>query len=226
MNDVLEKAEGKLFFKVNDDDYLIPEALELIDKWEYSIADRYKNYAGVSGLRVYQDGRIIGREWRYLSDYIDTTGLERRRYSLLGDKAEAYYTNIPRKYGPLPEFKEESLTFESMLYDKIAYEDLKIRWFGKSIYFTKYLEDGQTRTTRNRLKDNLNTYCVLLDSNLHYKSQPLKYMLKNLCLYSEICWSKNMDYSDTCGNFQYGKFLVYICIFTKTIKLKGGMEYE
>lgn len=230
MNDALEKAEGKLFFKVDDDDYLIPEALKLIDEWERSIADQEMSYAGVSGLRAYQDGRVIGGEWSHSSDYIDATGLERRKYGLLGDKAEAYYTKILRKYGPFPEFEGESLTFESILYDKIAYDGFKIRWFRKPIYVTEYLAEGQTRTTRSRLKDNLNTYRTLLDSNLHYKSQPLKHMLKNLCRYSEMCRSKNMNYSEACGKFEYGKFLVLICwymsIFTKIIKPRGEVEYE
>ncbi len=229
-NDALEKAKGKLFFKVDDDDYLTSDALSTICEWEKSISDKDMSFAGVSGLRAYPDGRIIGPGWKGKGEFIDATGLERRKYGLTGDKAEAYYTDVLRKYGPLPEFEGETLTFESLLYDKIAYQGLKIRWFNRIIYFTKYLEGGQTKTTRNRLKDNLNTYQALLEDHLRYKSQPLKHLLKNLCRYSEMCREKKMSYEQACGKFQHGKCVVWICwcisLLTKHIKPRGKNSYE
>lgn len=231
MNDAIRLANGKLMFKVDDDDYLTEDALQNIDIWEKELP-KYSEikYAGVSGLRAYHGGKIIGGEWKHNKDYIDATGLERRKYFLLGDKAEAYYTSVFRKYGPLPEFEGETLTFESILYDKIAYAGYKIRWFNHVIYYTEYLPDGQTINTRKKLEDNLKTYGTLLNTNLQYKSQPLKHVIKNLCRYSEMCRRKNIDYHEACDIFKYNRILVRLCWglsnFTKRIKPRGERQYN
>lgn len=230
MNDAMKLAKGELFFKVDDDDYLSDDALELIDLWERELSHEEKfNFAGVSGLRAYHDGRAIGGEWKHKTEFIDATGLERRKYGLLGDKAEAYYTNVLNKFGPLPEFEGETLTFESLLYDKIAAAGLKIRWYNKKIYFTEYLADGQTLNTRGRLENNLKTYGTLLNSNLKYKSQTWRHMLKNLCRYSEMCKKNNLDYHEACDIFLYNKVLVRICwvasSLTKLIRPRGDKKY-
>ena len=214
MNDAVKVAEGDLFFKVDDDDYLTNDALECIDRWEQTLPkDSKYGYAGVSGLRAYHDGRVIGGNWQHPGDYVDATGLERRKQKLLGDKAEAYYTYVLKKYGPLPEVEGETITFEGMLYDKIAASGLKIRWFNKTIYFTEYLEDGATRNNNRRLEENLNTYGLLLASCLKYNSQPFVYLLKNLCRYSEMCRRHGLRYREAFAKFHDKRFLTLVCWF-------------
>ena len=231
MNDAIEIAGGELFFKVDDDDYLTNDALELIDSWEKNLPkDKSTKYAGVSGLRAYHDGKIIGGEWKHLEEYIDATGLERRKFSLLGDKAEAYYTKVLRDYGPIPEIVGETLTFESLLYDKIADAGFKIRWFNHIIYFTEYLPDGATRNTRARLEKNLGTYSLLLQSYLKYKSQPHMYVIKNLCRYSEMCRRKGMNYDKAFLGFNEARIITYVCwklsLITKFIKPRNEFHYQ
>lgn len=216
INDALNIAKGELFFKVDDDDYLTDDALECLDCFEKTLEEKTK-FAGISGLRGYHDGTVIGSEWKHKTDFIDATGLERAKYGLNGDKAEAYYLEVLKKYGPLPEFEGETVTFESILYDDIANAGLKIRWFNRIIYYTEYLPDGATMNTRKRLENNLNTYACLLDKILEYKSRPLIWILKNLCRYCEMSKRKRITRSVACGKIKHGGALVQICWMASSI---------
>lgn len=139
----LEMAEGRLFLILDSDDYLNDNALERILYWEDTIKDA-EHFGGVSGLRVYQNGIPIGQKWIPETDYIDTFAFEkdRKKYGLLGDKAEAYYTDVLRQFCPLPVYEGEHDVEIGVLWNRVAYAGYKLRWFREGIYVCEYLEDG------------------------------------------------------------------------------------
>ena len=140
-------AHYDYFFILDSDDTLTDNAVAKIHEWIAGIAG-LRGFAGIAGLKGNADVAIGGTPQE---EYIDATNLERKKYGLLGDKAEIYKTEILKQY-PFPEFEGENFIRESAVWDHIAKDGLKIRWFNEIIYLCEYIEDGLTKNT------NANTY--------------------------------------------------------------------
>lgn len=137
-------AEYDYLLVLDSDDYLEPDAVEVIHKWIATI-DGKEGFAGVSGLRGWM--KREGAIGSFLKkDYIDALNSERVKYGLEGDKAEVYKTEMLKKY-PFPEFEGENFLRESASWDAISEAGYKVRWFNKIIYRCEYLEDGLTHGT-------------------------------------------------------------------------------
>jgi glycosyltransferase involved in cell wall biosynthesis len=141
INRGVQLAQGEAFFIVDSDDCLTEDAVEWIHKWWEDVADN-DGYAGIAGLRGNRNRDVIG-DIPHFEVYVDATNLERSEYGLLGDKAEVYKTSVLRKE-PFPEFEGENFLTEATVWDRIAYEGLKIRWFNQVIYLCEYRADGLT----------------------------------------------------------------------------------
>lgn len=165
INDALEIAKGELFFIVDSDDFLIYEAVEKIIAWEKDINNK-NNYAGIAGNRGKNKETIIGET--FLGNWIDATSLERNKYNIRGDKAEVFYTDVLRKF-KFPVFEGENFITENVVWNRIAYEGYKIRWFNEIIYICDYLGDGLTQAGMNNFIKNPKGYALWLhQENLFY----------------------------------------------------------
>ncbi|RWS41894.1 glycosyltransferase family 2 protein [Bacillus mycoides] len=142
INKAIDLAEGELFFIVDSDDYLTEDALEIIVEWEKNLQNK-ELFCGVSGNRGKNKNEIWGTTFD--GEYIDATSLERKKYNIDGDKAEVFYTHILKKY-KFYEFEGENFLTECTVWDRMAYDGYKIRWFNKTIYICDYLEDGLTKS--------------------------------------------------------------------------------
>jgi glycosyltransferase involved in cell wall biosynthesis len=154
LNYAMQFVDYKYVFIVDSDDHLIPNAIELVLEWIETI-DNKKNFAGVSGLRITSQGEIIGTQIK--EDYIDASNYERRKYNLLGDKAEVYKADLLKQY-PFPEFEGENFLPENAVWDALALAGYKLRWFNKAIYVCDYLEDGLTKSAEKRIRNNFKGY--------------------------------------------------------------------
>ena len=143
-------ANGYLFFIVDSDDYLKDNAIELILLWEQSIFAE-EGFAGISGNRGFSTNILIGKTFD--GEFVDATALERNKYNILGDKAEVYYTDILKKY-PFPVFENENFLTESIVWNRIAADGYKIRWYNRIIYITEYRDDGLTKKYSRLLSEN------------------------------------------------------------------------
>lgn len=139
----VEMAEHEAFFIVDSDDYLVPEAVDFVD-FHFKEIEHNQGFAGISGLKGFKQGNPVGGWPNYETDSIDATNLEREKYNLLNDKAEVYKTSVLRKF-PFPCFENENFLPEGIVWDRIAREGYKIRWFKTIIYICEYLEDGLTK---------------------------------------------------------------------------------
>lgn len=143
INAGVTEARGELFLIVDSDDYLTDDALEELDKVEKSIpAEEKDSFGGVCGLKVYDTNRIIGTTFE--GDTLDITMLQRSAYGITGDKAEAFYTQIMRRY-PFPEFPGENFLTECVVWDRIAADGFKLRFYNHNTIICNYLEDGLTK---------------------------------------------------------------------------------
>ena len=144
INRAVGLAKGDGFFIVDSDDDVKDDAIESAKKGFSSIADD-PEFAGVSFLCSYRNtNKIVGQKPLF-AEYVDCTNFERNKYGLEGDKAEIYKTELLKQY-PFPEYDKENFLTEGVLWDKLAYEGYKIRWFNRAIYHCEYLDDGLTHS--------------------------------------------------------------------------------
>lgn len=158
-------AEGKLFFIVDSDDTLLPNAIEKINQWAESLDNSHK-WCGIAGLRGYSENKVIGQH--PFADFIDAKNTEREKYHLEGDKAEVYFTKILKKY-PFPEIPGENFISEEIVWNAIARDGYYLRWFNEIIYIGSYLEEG---LTKDYSKDEKNPQGRLLWAKGQLESYP------------------------------------------------------
>lgn len=135
-------AKGELFFIVDSDDTLLPQAVEKIYQWKATLDNSHK-WAGFSGLKGFSTNKVVGQHNQSLN-YVDAKNNERKKFHLEGDKAEVYFTEILRKY-PFPEIPGEKFISEEIVWNAIARDGFYLRWFNEIIYICDYLDDGLTK---------------------------------------------------------------------------------
>ncbi|MCM1060952.1 MAG: glycosyltransferase family 2 protein [Eubacterium sp.] len=156
VNKAVKMSSGNFFFIVDSDDYLPENAVELIYEWLSDI-DGKPQFAGVSGLKCYSNGDIVGGLPANCGDFVDTDNLKRYKYGLTGDKAEVYNIELLKKH-PFPEIEGEYFLTERYCWDAVAAEGYKLRWYFKAIYICEYLPDGLTRSGANKVNGHITNY--------------------------------------------------------------------
>lgn len=148
----LTYAAGELFFIVDSDDHLTDDAIQKLHDWRAGLDGSHK-WAGISGARGYSTEKLIGKV-HDKGAYVDCKNTERKKYQLIGDKAEAYFTAVLQKH-PFPEFEGEKFLTEEVVWNAIAADGYYLRWFRDIIYICDYLEDGLTKdNTKNKKNPN------------------------------------------------------------------------
>lgn len=157
INRAVNIAKGDFFFIVDSDDKLTDNAVKLIFKWVESIEEK-PEYCGVAGLRISPKGCIWGGNPNIKKgEWVDSSSLEREKYNLNGDKSEVYRTDVLRDH-PFPEFEDEFFVTEAVVWDAIAADGYKIRWYNEPIYICDYHEDGLTANGANEIRGHINNY--------------------------------------------------------------------
>ena len=138
INEALRVAHGKYFFIVDSDDFLMPEAISFIKKAFDSLPSN-ESFIGISGIKGGRDGLPLFHNKNKIPQggYLDANNLEREKYGLQADMAEAFFTDKLKKYA-FPMWEGETFTPEAVVWDKIALDGYKIRWFDKVIYIGEY----------------------------------------------------------------------------------------
>lgn len=167
INHGVKMANGELFYIVDSDDYLPSDALEIIDEVEKTIPDNEKRtFGGVCGIKGFNNNQGIGSTFE--GDYLDISSLERTKYGISGDKAEVFYTDVLKKY-PFPEFSGENFMTECVVWDKIAFDGYKLRFFNRTVMICEYLDDGLSAKGSALLFKNYKGYGLYLAQSIQYK---------------------------------------------------------
>lgn len=171
--------QGEFVLILDSDDYLIPDAVEIILK-------DWQKYVGVSSVGVlsYERG---GRQGEIISDrasvpnyYISDDIHFRVNQGVGGDRAEVVRTEIFKTL-PLPAHENEKFMSEGWLWNNIAikYQTVYIK---KVIYVCEYLDTGLTKSGRSlRMKSPLNMMEAC--KSFFYDGVCLKIQLKEMLLY-------------------------------------------
>lgn len=183
INRGVQLAQGDAFMIVDSDDYLTDDAIETVLKYWEQIKDNAE-FAGISGLRMHRNMLVIGGKPCF-DEYVDVTNLERANYGLKGDKAEVYKTSILKDF-PFPEFEGEKFVTENVIWNKIAYQGLKLRWFNKGIIICEYLEDGLTACGKKLFILNPKGWAAFLCKERIYRKWSERFYLRQCFNYYEV----------------------------------------
>ncbi len=205
----VKNAKGKYFIIVDSDDYLTKDALKEITNCFISI-DGMKNFAGISGTKIFTNNELIGTTFE--GEYVDATSLERKKFKINGDKAEVFYTDVLSKY-KFPVFEDEKFMSEAYIWNKIAADGYKIRWFNKPFIVCEYLEDGLTKNKKSIAYKNIKGELLYLKDLIMFE----KNFFRKIAHYASYCGLSRIKYDKktTCSSIKINllQYYFFILIF-------------
>lgn len=154
INHGLALAHGDYFMVCDSDDYFTDDALSLVSSWIDEIKEE-SDLHGVVGLKVNTSGDFL--LWHYdengtlqkyggtppFSGHTDTTFAVYNEYGFLGDHVEIIRTSVFQQY-PFPEFPGENFLSESIIWNRMAKDNLLFRFYDTGIMVCEYLDGGLT----------------------------------------------------------------------------------
>ena len=225
------EAQGFLFFIVDSDDALAPDAIEKIYTWEQTIRGE-QGFAGLGFLKADLSGTPVGTT--FPEQTCDCTSLEREAHRIRGDKAEVFYTEVIRRY-PFPEFEGETFLTEDVVWDRIAHAGLRLRWINEVIYLCEYQSDGLSANWDRNMASNPRGYALFLKQKMDFK--PCAGYDRFLCVYGyyytvNLVKKHSMKYA--CDQLDYPVWKAYCYrpirkghrIWGRVCSLLGGRKWE
>lgn len=211
LNMALDVVNGIYFFIVDSDDILPNKAVEIIFKWFGTIKNE-NDFAGIGGLKVnFNTEKNVGKTFD--SNYIDCTSLERNKYSILGDKAEVFYTDVIKKY-KFPVFENEKFLSEAIIWNQIAKDGYKIRWFNENIYYCEYRDDGLTHNLFSSYSKSPKGFALYLKSLIDNGQVNF---IKKMYYYALYYSLTNRSIKQVCDIFKCSSMEIYIGLIIKNI---------
>lgn len=214
INRGVDLVDGDMIFFLDSDDWLREDALEWIVKIEATIPEESKSdFAGVQGLKCHTNGTIVGTTFK--GEILDTTTINRKKYGIRGDKAEAYYTVLIKKY-PFPEFEGEKFATERLVWNQIAAKGKKVRYFNEPIYYCEYLPDGLTYPGNKLYAKNPRQWALAIHQDYIYKDMNWYYTTVQVYIY--YIWMMNkLDISTISKYLQFSKIFVIVSICLQSL---------
>ena len=203
INRGLELAEGELFFTMDSDDYLTDDALEKVALW-FDNLDSDEDIQGIVSNRGYCANKTAN--YLFSENYLDKPLLDIYTFTrdgkqvFDGERAFVFYTNFHRKY-PYPEFPGENFLGEAVVWNRMAADGYKMRFYNDIIWVFDYKEDGLTKAGSSIFLKNPRGYGLLLREKalfLHWsKKDVLKMWYTFTCDLSSIYTSRQIaEYID------------------------------
>ena len=214
INKGLDFAEGELFFIVDSDDTLIPTAIELVLE-KYKSVENCPEFAGISFNKGYSEKEIVGET--FSSEFKDCTNLERGRNNILGDKSEIYRTEILRNI-KFPEIEGENFMSEIVLWNEVARQGYKLRWYNEIIYICNYLEDGLTVNRDSIYLRNPIAHKMMVNELLQIDF-PIKSKINIIYNYYKL-WRDKKSFVEISKDININKFILVGSIVIGVVKSK------
>lgn len=200
LNRGIQMAHGEYFLILDSDDMLCPDAVRTIYSCFKSLPEEDSNFIGISLVRGDLNGKPIHRIPNIdpKIGYVDCNNLERVKYDLQSDMSEVFFTEKLRKY-EFPVWAGEKFTPEEVVWNQMALDGYKLRWFNKAEYLCEYQPDGLTNSTWKLLRDNPMGYAMMFNHHLLY-SHSFKERVNNVLQFiSCCCLAKEYGYTRKCN---------------------------
>lgn len=180
INCALELARGELFFTVDSDDYLTDDALEKVDRWAQSLPEdgKYCGFAGNLGTSQNETPNKIFEE-----EYLEGAAMDRYR-GIDGERAMVFFTEIHRRY-TYPVFEGEKFMTEAVVWNRMAADGYKMRFYNDIIWIYEYKEDGLTKAGSRLFLNNPRGYGLWLKEKAEFDHDNL--MKKLRMIYTFTC---------------------------------------
>lgn len=192
--------KGDLVFMVDSDDYLVEDAIEIIEK-EWMIYKNNRNIGVFSYRKKTKSGIILSET--VVEPFIENDISYRINNNIVGDRSEVIRTELFTRF-PLPEFEGERFMGEGWLFRQIAYEYQTI-YYNKVIYVCEYMEDGLSNSGRLLrmncpfgMMENCKSFFVPMVNRKEQIKQTLAYGVYGICAgltAKEIAESSGRKYS-------------------------------
>lgn len=181
VNEGVRLAGGDFVFVVDSDDTLTPDAVEKVRRWCAEIRDR-KDLVGVASSCGYPDGTRLGhfpegKEW------VDASNIERLKLHMETDMAEIYRTETLKQF-PFPIFPGERFLGESLIWDEIATQGYKLRWYRDIVYISEYRPDGLTQNLTDNIRQCFEGFTAVKKKG--WFSYPFPFNWKALVSYLDV----------------------------------------
>ena len=212
INKGLDNVNSELFFIVDSDDILISSAIEIILE-KFKTIEGSIEFAGIGFNRGYSETEMIGNT--FSSYYIDCTNLERGKNNILGDKSEIYITEILRKI-KFPEIEGENFMSEVVLWNEIARQGYKLRWFNEIIYICNYLEDGLTINRNSIYKRNPIAHKMMVRELLQIDVS-IKSKIMEIYNYF-IIWKEEKSIKEIASDLNISRVVLSSCIMLLQVR--------
>ncbi|WP_161568858.1 glycosyltransferase family 2 protein [Exiguobacterium sp. SH5S13] len=202
---------------IDSDDYMTENGTQAIFNWISEVKSN-DMLAGVSGLRGREtkNGYEIIGQFPKGKEYVDANNLERTKFKLLGDKAEIYKKEILVKY-PFPEFENENFLSEEAVWNRIAADGFKVRWYGEVICICEYLEDGLTKNSSDKMRlNNFQGYTYTQKVNSHLK--PFPSYAFDIGEYARLGKKRGLSNTEIMKNLDVNIFSFCLAINVNTIR--------
>ncbi len=182
LNMGIGQVRTELTFIVDSDDYLPKEAVRTILEYHRKYRgqkDRLR-LCGYSFLRCYSNGEVNTAYFRK-EEEVATYLQVRINGNIGGDKAEAFYTDILKKY-PFPEIAGEKFLAEDVVWMRMSgpYQMVHIN---QCVYICDYLEEGLTKTGRRMKIHSPKGMMLRSQVYLEHRRVCLKVRIKMMLLY-------------------------------------------
>lgn len=224
INAAMKMAQGEYFFIVDSDDLLRPTAIKTLFDCFASLSKEDDSFIGVSVVRGDINGNPLSRT--PLIDpavgYIDCNNLERPKYGLQADMAEAFFTEKLRKYN-FPVWPGEKFTPEAVVWDQMALDGYRLRWFDKVEYLCEYQPDGLTNSSWRLLRDNPMGYAMLFNHQLLHTSGLNPRANLVLQFVSCCCLARELGYLFRCNS--YLAWLLWPAGFLLSLRRRKQIKY-
>ena len=194
LNSGVRLANTEWFMIIDSDDHIMPETVARVLGWIQEIED-IPNLAGVGFARCYPDGKYMKDQVPIIDPvigYVDAGNAERAKLNLDMDMAEAYRTELLRKY-PFQCWPEESFAPEQLNLNAMSLDGYKVRWHADKLYICEYLDDGLTKNNAI-VKNNPMGYAMMYNQNLLIHKE-FKQKYKDAAQMTALSlYSRNKDY--------------------------------
>jgi glycosyltransferase involved in cell wall biosynthesis len=215
INRGLDEAKGELFFLLDSDDCLTPNALDTVIKWVDRIPNR-NECAGLCGIMVDENGKRIGTPLN--QDHIYMTLIDMMKKGISGDHADILFTDVFRKY-KYPEFETEWHIAPGVPFIRMAKDNYKLLFFNEVIYVAEYMQDGLTKMGDKKAIENFNGYTLrtkeLLDTDIGIKRK-----VELIGKYSYLAKQRKLSYYKISQKIECNIFIVFILSIIAKIYFK------